>query len=258
MQPAVLDTRGDAPRVPAGPERLNRYLARRGVASRRAADSLISSGRVTVNGAPGQLSTVVEPAEDRVCVDGRAVSRAVERLTLMLNKPRGVVSTTRDPRGRVTVMELVEPIPALVPIGRLDADSRGLMMLTTDGELAHRVAHPRFGVIKRYRAVVRGEVTRERLQRIVSGVSLDDGPAHAVEARRLGSSQTLELAMGEGRRREVRRLCEAVGLEVIDLLRITVGPLRLGALPEGRWRPLLAAEDAAVRQAVGLPANPQQ
>ena len=233
-------------------ERLNRYLARRGVASRRAADTLIAAGRVTVNGIPGELGTVVAATVDTVRVDGRAIHTELDHQTLMLNKPPGVLTTRRDPRGRPTVMDFVERHPSLVPVGRLDMDTRGLLLLSTDGELAHRVAHPRYEVHKVYRAVVHGEIEPARLQRLTSGVELEDGFARALRARPLQARQTLELVMTEGRRREVRRLCAAVGLEVVDLMRVAVGPLRLGALAEGASRRLLPDEDAALRQCVGL------
>jgi len=235
------------------PERLNRFLARRGVASRRSADELIASGRVTVNGVPGALGAVVRPDVDRVSVDGHRVRARAVSVTIVLNKPAGVVTTLSDPHGRPTVMELVEPIPGLVPVGRLDADSRGLLVLTTDGELAHAVSHPRGGVTKRYRATLDGQISAGELARLTSGVDLDDGPARALEAKASRNGTVVELVMGEGRKREVRRIFAAIGLEVRDLVRVAVGPLQLGALPEGEARPLREGELASLRAAAGLP-----
>ena len=238
---------------PAPGERLNRFLARRGVASRRHADELIAAGRVSVNAAPAWLGEVVDPERDLVTFDGRRITGpAKPAVTLALNKPRGVVTTNRDSQHRPTVAGLVEPVPGLVPIGRLDADSRGLLLLTTDGELAHRVAHPRFGIHKRYRVTVSVPPRLEQLRRLTAGVRLDGRPARAVEARRGSRPETLEVVMAEGRNREVRRLCAAAGLTVIDLVRLSVGPIGLGGLAEGRVRRLTDAEDTALRQAVGL------
>ncbi|MBV8194953.1 MAG: rRNA pseudouridine synthase [Candidatus Dormibacteraeota bacterium] len=230
-------------------ERLNRYLARRGVASRRTADELIAAGRVEVNGQRGLIGTVVAPDRDRVAVDGREVGSRLD-ITLALNKPAGVVTTVSDPQHRRTVMQLVQPVPGLVPVGRLDADSRGLLLLTTDGELAHRVTHPRHGVRKRYRVRVRGEARRDPVEMLARGVALDDGPARELRARAVRGG--VEIEVGEGRKREVRRMCAAVGLEVWDLVRVAVGPVSLGDLTEGASRSLTGAELRDLRQAVGL------
>jgi 23S rRNA pseudouridine2605 synthase len=232
-------------------DRLNRHLARRGVASRRGADELIAAGRVRINGAPAMLGSIVSE-RDIVSVDGRTLQPRLELLTLALNKPLGVVTTRRDPQGRRTVMDLVPPVPGLVPVGRLDADSRGLLVLTTDGELAHRLAHPRYGLRRVYRVRVVPAASDRQRDALLAGVALDDGPARALEARRLHGGTVLELVMGEGRRREVRRMCAAVGLDVIDLCRVACGPLRLGDLPEGSARQLTADELAALRRAAGL------
>lgn len=238
--------------TPAAPERLNRFLSRRGVASRRRADELIASGRVTVNGAVAPLGSTVAPGADLVRVDGEDVGAQL-LVTLALHKPAGVVTTRRDPRRRRTVMDLVDPVPGLVPVGRLDADSRGLLLMTTDGELAHRVTHPRFGVRKRYRLVVAPPPADGQIRRLVHGVVLEDGPARALAAERGAARDVVHLTMAEGRRREVRRMCAAVGLEVTDLLRTDVGPVSLAGLAPGRWRILTDAEARALRAAVGLP-----
>ena len=232
-------------------ERLNRFLARRGVASRRHADELIAAGRVTVNGRVGGLGATVDPDRDVVLVDGGGVG-PIATVTLALNKPAGVMTTVRDPHHRATVMQLVPAIAGLVPVGRLDADTRGLLLLTTDGDLAHRLTHPRFGVRKRYQVTAAAAATAEQLSRLRAGVQLDDGPARAIEASAGNRRHVIELAMGEGRKREVRRMCAAVGLHVIDLLRVAVGPIDLGDLPEGSARRLTDSETSALRAAVGL------
>ncbi len=237
------------------PERVNRFLARRGVASRRGADALIAAGRVTVNGEVSTLGAVVQPSVDRVCVDGFRIPAKAVAVTIVLNKPAGVVTTRSDPYQRRTVMDLVEPIPGLVPVGRLDTDSRGLLVLTTDGDLAHGIAHPRRGVTKRYVATLDRAVTAEQLAQLVAGMNLEDGPARAVAAQRAGSNSVVEVVMAEGRKREVRRLFAALGLEVRDLVRTAVGPLQLGDLAEGTTRRLSAAELSSMRAAAGLAAQ---
>jgi 23S rRNA pseudouridine2605 synthase len=242
----------------ASPERLNRFLARRGVSSRRGADELIAAGRVTINGEVSRLGAVVEPSVDRVTVDGHRIPSRAVSVTIVLNKPAGVVTTRSDPYQRRTVMDLLEPVPGLVPVGRLDADSRGLLVLTTDGDLAHAVSHPRHGVTKRYLATLDRAISADQLEQLTAGVELEDGPARAVAARRSGSDSVVEVVMAEGRKREVRRLFAAVGIEVRDLVRIAVGPVELGALPEGEARALRPAELSSLRAAAGMtaPARP--
>lgn len=246
-----------APRPPAVAERLNHYLARHGVASRRGADALIEQGRVQLNGRPTRLGTLVEPAADHVTVDGRPIGEPVPLRTLVLNKPTGVVSTRRDPQGRPTVLDLVDDPRGLSPVGRLDSDSRGLLLLSSDGDLALRVTHPRHGITKRYRATVTPHATTAALRRITGGVALDDGDARALEAHLAGQDRrgndVVEVVMAEGRKREVRRLFAAAGLRVVDLVRVAVGPVRLGRLKEGHARPLTHAEERALYEAVGLP-----
>jgi 23S rRNA pseudouridine2605 synthase len=236
-------------------ERLNRYLARHGVASRRGADLLVEQRRVQVNGATAALGSQVDPETDLVTVDGRPVQAPVALRTLMLNKPAGMVSTRTDPRGRPIVLDLVDDPSGLYPVGRLDADSRGLLLLTSDGDLALRLTHPRYGVTKVYRATVDGHAGPAVLRRLTEGVRLDDGPARALSARAAGTwraGDVVELTMAEGRKREVRRLFAAVGLRVVDLCRIAVGPLHLGHLREGHARPLTPAEQRGLYEAVGL------
>jgi 23S rRNA pseudouridine2605 synthase len=226
--------------------RLNAYLARAGVASRRRADELIKAGRVTVNGEPGQLNTFVE-SRDRVEVDGRRVEP--QRLAyVLLHKPAGVVTTARDPQGRPTVVDLVDHRARVVPVGRLDADTTGALLLTNDGELAHRLAHPRYGVEKTYDVEVEGEPTPEQLARLREGVELDDGTTAPAQARRLGPNR-LELVLHEGRKRQVKRMCAAVGLPVTRLHRPSYDGLELGGLLPGKWRELTPAEVEQLRAA---------
>ena len=226
--------------------RLNAYLARAGVASRRKADELIKAGRVTVNGRPGELNTFVE-ARDRVEVDGGLVAK--QRLAyLLLHKPAGVVTTARDPGGRPTVVELVPPEPRVVPVGRLDADTTGALLLTNDGELAHRLAHPRYEVDKVYVADVEGEPSDETLRRLAAGIDLEDGRTAAAKARRLGPSR-IELTLHEGRKHQVKRMCEAVGHPVHRLHRRAYAGLTLGNLRPGEWRELTRDEVESLRAA---------
>jgi len=215
--------------------RLNAYLARAGIASRRAADELIKSGRVTVNGEPGQLNTFVE-RDDRVEVDGRPV--AAQKLTyVLLNKPAGTVTTARDPQGRPTVVELVDVPERVVPVGRLDADTTGALLLTNDGPLAHRLAHPRYGVEKVYEVEVEGEPDAEVLRALAEGVELDDGWTAPARARLLAPSK-IELTLHEGRKHQVKRMCEVVGHPVRRLHRSRYAGLELGDLAPGAWREL--------------------
>ena len=215
--------------------RLNAFLARAGVASRRRADELIKAGRVNVNGEPGQLNTVVG-AHDRVEVDGREVTRQRLRYVL-LHKPAGVVTTARDPHRRPTVVELVPGAPRVVPVGRLDADTTGVLLLTNDGQLAHRLAHPRYGVEKTYVAEVEGDPDEDALQRLRDGVELDDSRTAPARARRLGPSR-VELVLHEGRKHQVKRMLAAVGHPVTRLHRSAYAGLTLVGLEPGRWREL--------------------
>src|SRR5204862_8327204 len=216
--------------------RLNAYLARAGVASRRGADELIKAGRVTVNGEPGQLNTFVAK-RDRVELDGQPLERQPLAYVL-LNKPAGTVTTARDPQGRPTVVELVAGYEIrLVPVGRLDADTTGALLLTNDGELAHRLAHPRYRVDKVYEVEVEGSPNAEALFRLEGGVELDDGPTAPARARRLGPGR-IELTIHEGRKHQVKRMCEAVGHPVRRLHRSRYAGLDLHGLGRGEWRAL--------------------
>jgi 23S rRNA pseudouridine2605 synthase len=224
--------------------RLNAWLARAGVASRRGADELIKAGRVTVNGEPGQLNTFVA-VHDVVALDGRPLAKQGLAYAL-LHKPRGVVTTARDPQGRRTVVDLVEHPARVVPVGRLDVHTSGALLLTNDGELAHRLAHPRYGVEKEYVAEVEGEPTDETLRRLAEGIELDDGPTSPARVRRLGASR-IELTLHEGRNRQVRRMLETVGHPVRRLHRSRYAGLALAGLAPGEWRELTPAEVSALR-----------
>jgi 23S rRNA pseudouridine2605 synthase len=229
--------------------RLNAFLARAGVASRRRADELIRAGRVRVNGKPGQLNTDVG-RPDVVEVDGERVE--LQRLSyVLLHKPAGVVTTARDPHGRRTVVDLVPPEPRVVPVGRLDADTTGALLLTNDGDLAHRLAHPRYGVPKVYEAEVEGSPSREALARLRQGIELEDGLTAPAEARRLAAGR-LELTLHEGRKHQVKRMCEAVGHPVRRLHRARYAGLDLEGLEPGEWRHLARDEIASLRAGVGL------
>jgi 23S rRNA pseudouridine2605 synthase len=223
--------------------RLAKYLATSGVASRRASEQVIRAGRVTLNG-----DTVTDPARDvgagdAVAVDGNEVAHGhKERVVYALNKPTGVVSTARDPQGRPTVVTMVPQTERLYPVGRLDIDTTGLILLTNEGDLAHRLTHPSFEVEKTYRAVVAGPPVREaELQWLRDGVELDDGRTAPAGVRRV-AADTIEITIHEGRKRQVKRMCEAVGHPVKRLERVAFGPLQLGDLPRGRWRKLTAGE----------------
>jgi 23S rRNA pseudouridine2605 synthase len=224
--------------------RLNAYLARAGVASRRKADDLIKARRVTVNGAPGQLNTFVG-ARDRVEVDGQPVEK--QRLAyVLLHKPAGVVTTASDPHGRRTVVDLVDVPERVVPVGRLDADTTGALLLTNDGELAHRLAHPRHGVEKTYIVDVEDAPSDDALTALERGVELEDGRTAAAGVRRLGRSR-VELIIHEGRKHQVKRMLDAVGHPVVRLHRSAYAGLTVDGLEPGRWRELEPFETERLR-----------
>jgi 23S rRNA pseudouridine2605 synthase len=229
--------------------RLNAYLARAGIASRRRADELIKEGRVRMNGAPARLDALVGD-DDVVEVDGRAV-RPQRLAYVLLHKPRGVVTTARDPQGRRTVLDLVRHDSRVVPVGRLDADTTGALLLTNDGALAHRLSHPRYGVEKVYAAEVEGVPTDDDLRALGEGVELEDGRTAPARVRRLGPSR-IELVLHEGRKRQVRRMCEAVGHPVRSLHRPLYAGLELGDLSPGEWRELVEGEVRVLREQTGL------
>jgi 23S rRNA pseudouridine2605 synthase len=230
--------------------RLAKFLAHSGVASRRVAEEIIRAGRVTVAGA-----TVTDPARDvdagsGVELDGAPVgARAEELVVYAVNKPAGVVSTASDPQGRPTVVSLVKTPQRLYPVGRLDADTTGLILLTNDGDLAHRLTHPSFEVDKTYRAVVRGAPVHEStLRALRTGIELEDGITAPARVTRV-KPDTLEITIHEGRKRQIKRMCEHVGHRVLELQRIRFGPLQLGELQAGAYRRLNANEMSLLRAA---------
>jgi 23S rRNA pseudouridine2605 synthase len=229
--------------------RLNAWLARAGVASRRKADELIKAGRITVNGAPGQLNTFVQAADD-VRLDGQPLAK--QKLAyVLLNKPAGVVTTARDPQGRPTVVGLVNHPSRVVPVGRLDAETTGALLLTNDGDLAHRLAHPRYEVDKVYVVECWTRPSAADLTKLREGVQLDDGPTRPAEVRRL-DAKTIELTIHEGRNRQVRRMLEAVGHRVKHLHRSRYANLTVDGLEPGEWRELERDEaHALVHRAQG-------
>ncbi|MGI8588240.1 MAG: pseudouridine synthase [Chloroflexia bacterium] len=242
-------------------ERLQKVLAHAGVASRRAAEELITAGRVQVDGRTvTELGTRVDPARARITLDGEPVRPpATAGTTYILNKPSGVVSTSDDPQGRSTVVGLVPPEPRVYPVGRLDADTEGLLLLSDDGDLTYRLTHPRYAVDKEYEALVRGYVTQESLRRLSEGVLLagDDrptAPAKVEQIARAGENTLLRFVIHEGRNRQIRRMMAAVGGHVLRLRRVRLGPLALGDLPPGGWRRLSAEEIAELGRAAGAAA----
>jgi 23S rRNA pseudouridine2605 synthase len=231
-------------------EKLQKILARAGVASRRRCEELLAEGRVSVNGARVELGARADGDHDLIEVDGVAVGTAAGLVYYLLNKPSGTISTAADPQGRPTVVELVPSEPRVVPVGRLDADTEGLLLLTNDGELTHRLTHPRFGIEKEYLAWVDGRPSRGALRRLREGVELDDGPTSPAQASLLDDS-IVRLIIHEGRNRQVRRMCDAVGHPVKRLVRVRIGPIQDGQLEPGAWRPLLQEEVRALERAVG-------
>lgn len=229
-------------------ERLQKVLARRGIGSRRTCDELVSAGRVTVNGEVAVAGRRVDPDHDEVAVDGVPLSVRPGMAHYLLNKPVGVVSTASDPQGRPTVVDLVPGEPRVFPVGRLDADTEGLLVLTNDGDLAHRLTHPSVGVEKAYLAKVEGTPSPAALRRLREGVELDDGLTSPARVA-LTPPNLLRLVIHEGRNRQVRRMCEAVGHPVVRLARFRIGPLTDPTLRPGAWRPLTPSEVRALERA---------
>lgn len=240
-------------------QRLQKILAQAGYGSRRACEQLILQGRVCVNGqVVTQLGAQANPWTDVIEVDGKRVKLPEKYTYVLLHKPAGVVTTRRDAHAPRTVIDLLQGVIAPVfPVGRLDADTTGALLLTDDGELAYRLTHPRYGVTKTYLVEVRGEVGVEAVRRLREGVQLEDGltaPAQVQKVRYIADRKTtlLRLTIHEGRKRQVKRMCQAVGHPVVRLHRERFGPLTLRSLPAGAWRHLTDEEVSALRQAVGL------
>ena len=243
-------------------ERLQKVLAHAGVAARRRAEEMIVAGRVAVNGrVVTELGTKVNPAVDVIQVDGRPLGQPETPVYFLVNKPRGVLSAARDVRGRTTVVDLVKHRARLYPVGRLDLDSEGLILLTNDGALAFRLTHPRFEHEKEYRVLVAGHPDEEALEQLRRGVELEGGrtrPAQVKVEQETDQGTWLRIVLREGRKRQIRRMIEAVGYYVLRLIRVRIGPLRLGALKPGCYRPLTSREVRALRGIRGEERRPSR
>jgi 23S rRNA pseudouridine2605 synthase len=247
-------------------ERLQKFLASAGVASRRESEQIILAGRVSVNGVVvNVLGSKVDPSRDRVALDGKPVSLSTQRRYLILNKPAGYITTLKDPDGRPRVMDLLPKMKErLFPVGRLDYNTEGLLLLTDDGDWANRLAHPSHDIEKEYHVRTRGLVTPEQLKQLVSGVILDARPARACRAsllRTSGQNSWVTITVTEGRYRLVRRMCDAVGLQVVRLRRVRYGIIELGDLPTGKYRDLTPTEirrvaGEAAREETKVPTKP--
>jgi 23S rRNA pseudouridine2605 synthase len=229
------------------PIKVHKAISDAGLMSRRSAEELIRQGRVTVDGRGVTLGQRVDPETAVVEVDGKRIPVAPGRVTYLLNKPLGAISTASDTHGRTTVVDLVPSEPRVWPVGRLDADSEGLLLVSNDGELTNIVTHPSHGVTKTYTVLVKGQVANAAVKALSDGVELDDGPARAASSRvldRRPDATMLEIVMNEGRNREIRRMCEAVGCPVERLVRTAIGPIRDRTLKPGEWRFLEPSEIA--------------
>jgi 23S rRNA pseudouridine2605 synthase len=252
----------DAPGESRGPtegqhaegERVQKVLARAGFGSRRVCDEMVAARRVRVNGVLAELGTRVDAERDHIEVDGVPVGVRPGLVHYLLNKPRGVVSTSSDPQGRRTVVDLVPAQPRVFSVGRLDADTEGLLLLTNDGELAQRVAHPSQGVEKEYLVQVEGTITRGALRLLRDGVELEDGRTAPAKVAQVDDA-TLRIVIHEGRNRQVRRMCSAVGLDVVRLVRVRIGPITDHQLAPGSWRELTQAEVRDLERATGTGAG---
>ncbi len=243
-------------------QRIQKVLSDQGVCSRRAAEKLIAEGRVKVNGHPVGVGDKMDPDYDKVSIDGKNVRIVRKRkyIYIMLHKPRGYLTTAADERGRKTVMDLIQGVDRRVyPVGRLDKDSEGLLLLTDDGAFANLLTHPSGGIGKLYRVTVRPRASEEQIIRLSSGVVLDDGVKTKPAVIHVVSDEpgrtVLEITLHEGRNRQIRRMCEAVGLEVIRLKRNAEGPVKLGMLPPGEWRELKRSEVTALSNAAAKAAG---
>jgi 23S rRNA pseudouridine2605 synthase len=237
-------------------ERLQKVMASVGLGSRRTCEDLIAAGRVTVNGETAVLGRRIDPDADEVAIDGVPVGVRAGLVHYLLNKPAGVVTTADDPQGRPTVVELVPSDPRVFPVGRLDLDTEGLLLLTNDGQLTHRLTHPSFGVDKEYVAHVEGEPSRREIRRLREGIELDDGVTAPAQASLVAPS-IVKLVIHEGRNRQVRRMCDAIGHPVKRLIRTRIGPLADRRLKPGQWRALSNDEVRALERAAG-PSTPTE
>lgn len=244
--------------MPEG-ERLQKVLARLGIASRRVCEEMIAEGRITVNGVVAELGRRIDVEVDQIRLDGVPVGVRPGVVHYLLNKPAGVVTTAEDPQGRPTVIGLVPADPRVFPVGRLDMDTEGLLLLTNDGDLTHRLTHPSFGVEKEYIAHVEGSPSRASMRVLREGVDLEDGRTAPAEAA-LVAPGVIRLTIHEGRNRQVRRMCDAIGHPVIRLVRSRIGPIADRRLKPGQWRPLtgeeLRALEVAASGADGTPGGP--
>jgi 23S rRNA pseudouridine2605 synthase len=229
--------------------RLQKVLAQAGLGSRRTCEDLIERGRVRVNGDRAVLGRRVDPEVDVIEVDGAQIGTKAGLVHYLLNKPAGVVTTASDPQGRPTVVQLVPEEPRVFPVGRLDVDTEGLLLLTNDGDLTHRLTHPSFGVEKEYLAEVEGTPARGALRRLREGVELDDGITAPAKVSTVGD-HLVRITLHEGRNRQVRRMCEAIGHPVVRLVRTRIGPLVERSLAPGEWRALTQDEVRALERAV--------
>lgn len=236
-----------------GPTRIQKLISIAGIASRREAEEMIEQGRVMVNGQRATIGQKVDPFKDKVIVDGSRLRLSKERVTYVLNKPRGVVSTRSDERGRMTVLDLIKGGDRyLYPVGRLDYDSEGLMLLTNDGELANGLTHPRHQVPKTYRALIERVLDDDQISRLKKGIHLEDGvtrPAELALFKKVNEGVWYEIVIKEGRNRQVRRMFSAVGAGVRRLVRVAIGPLKLAELPTGTYRPITPEELALLKEA---------
>jgi 23S rRNA pseudouridine2605 synthase len=242
------------------PERVQKLLARAGLGSRRACEDMIRAGRVSIDGTTATLGDRADPDAQQILVDDVPVVVRTDLVYYVLNKPTGVVTTARDPQGRPTVVGLVPDDPRVFPVGRLDADTEGLLIMTNDGDLAQLLAHPRHGVDKTYVAEVSGRPSEHALRALRTGIELDDGPTAPAKVRvtaRAADKAALELTIHEGRKRQVRRMCAAVGLPVQRLVRTKIGPLADARLEPGTWRALLPGEVRALYEAAHSPPSPE-
>ena len=254
-------SRGRAGRDPKPPppepavERVQKTLARAGFGSRRAAEDLIRAGRVSIGGREATLGDRVDPRRQTVAVDGVPIAANPDLRYFALNKPAGVTTTMRDPHAERTLATLLPRGPRVFAVGRLDRDTEGLLLLTNDGELSHRLQHPSFSVEKEYLVEVGGSITREAIRGLTQGVALEDGVARALRVgrvQRTGARSSVELVMVEGRKREVRRMLAGVGFPVWRLVRVRVGPVRLGGIRPGQVRPLDPDEVVALYRVTGM------